>query len=279
MTVQVLEVMSLGSNQEKVMVIRGQRVMLDRDVADCLGVGTKQLNENAKQSPKWRRLRDLDIESEYRFQITEAEMDQDLRSKSSTIHDFKYLPWVYTEIGVAHFGTSLNSDEACRLAIQLSRTFAKVQELKRIGATTRENPKSDYQSATAVVASMLQIGRLLGAPASLAKVHAVSEASRHFPDVNLRFLLGHNPDEVQELDLTPTELARELGLKGPREVNKLLAEHGFQVKTDSGWEPTEAGRAHGILHRTGKSHSNGTAIHQLKWKKGVVKVLRVGGLM
>lgn len=65
--------------------------------------------------------------------------------------------------------------------------------------------------------------------------------------------------------LTPTEIGKPIGLSAIR-VNKQLEEMGLQYKTEAGWQPTDAGLARGaVLLDTGKRHSNGTPVRQLKW--------------
>lgn len=65
--------------------------------------------------------------------------------------------------------------------------------------------------------------------------------------------------------LTPTQLGQSKGLSGIK-VNKRLAELGYQVKTEAGWEPTELGLTKGaVMQDTGKKHGNGTPVRQLKW--------------
>ena len=64
---------------------------------------------------------------------------------------------------------------------------------------------------------------------------------------------------------TPTQLGQSKGLSGIK-VNKRLAELGYQVKTEAGWEPTELGLTKGaVMQDTGKKHGNGTPVRQLKW--------------
>lgn len=65
--------------------------------------------------------------------------------------------------------------------------------------------------------------------------------------------------------LTPTEIGKPLGLSAIK-VNKKLEEMGLQYKTEAGWQPTSLGLSHGaVLLDTGKRHSNGTPVRQLKW--------------
>lgn len=77
-----------------------------------------------------------------------------------------------------------------------------------------------------------------------------------------------NPE--QERILTPTQLANHLGLAGPKEMNLSLACRGFQIKEWGHWTPTDKGKKYAVLLDTGKRHSNGTMIQQLKWKETVL---------
>ena len=117
--------------QSKVYNIRGQQVMLDRDVAEVLGVDAKHLNENAATSPKWDFLRAKGSESEYRFQISDDELSH-LRSEFPTANvsrKSRVCPFVYTRKGCAYFGTSMNSPEACEQAVNLVEVFDKVHSI------------------------------------------------------------------------------------------------------------------------------------------------------
>lgn len=77
-------------------VIRGQQVMLDRDLATLYGVETKRLNEQVKRNIKR-------FPEDFMFQLTK---DECLRSQIATLNEgrgqhLKYMPYVFTENGVA----------------------------------------------------------------------------------------------------------------------------------------------------------------------------------
>ena len=74
----------------------------------------------------------------------------------------------------------------------------------------------------------------------------------------------------QERILTPTQLANYLGLAGPKEINLSLACRGFQIKEWGHWTPTDKGKKYAVLLDTGKRHTNGTMIQQLKWKESIL---------
>lgn len=70
---------------------------------------------------------------------------------------------------------------------------------------------------------------------------------------------------IQEQLATPTQLGKIVGI-GPRKVNVLLEELGYQIKTSNGWEPTKLGLdVGGTLLDVNKAHSSGVPVRQLKW--------------
>lgn len=80
------------------------------------------------------------------------------------------------------------------------------------------------------------------------------------------------PKQVQLAN--PTQLGKELGINA-RKVNQLLLEMDYQIKTSSGYEPTQNGLDMGAqLLDVGKKHSDGTPIRQLKWPFSLVDELK-----
>lgn len=74
---------------------------------------------------------------------------------------------------------------------------------------------------------------------------------------------------TQERLLNPTELGKPLGLS-PRTVNSRLQAKGYQIKGVAGWELTEKGKAlGGVYLDTGKKHSSGAPVRQIKWPSGL----------
>ncbi len=111
--------------EKKIFLIRGQKVMLDRDLAVLYGVETRTLNQavrrNIKRFPK-----------DFMFQLNQAEVEELSRSQFVILkrgHNIKYLPYAFTENGVAMLSGVLNSDLAITVNIQIMRTFTKLREL------------------------------------------------------------------------------------------------------------------------------------------------------
>lgn len=130
----------IQSIQNRIYEIRGERVMLDRDLAALYEVETKALNlavkRNIKRFPK-RFMFQLTKEEfdSLRFQIeTLNEGDKSLRpqittSKMGRGQHVKYLPYVFTEQGVAMLSGVLNSDKAIAMIIAIMDAFVAVRKI------------------------------------------------------------------------------------------------------------------------------------------------------
>ena len=110
--------------ENKIFFIRGKKVMLDKDLAELYGVSTKRLNEQVKRN-KYR------FPEDFMFQLTKEEAGF-LRSQIATLkrgQHLKYLPYVFTEQGVAMLSSVLNSKKAILVNIQIMRIFTKLKEI------------------------------------------------------------------------------------------------------------------------------------------------------
>lgn len=106
--------------------VRGQKVMLDSDLAALYGVPTKRLNEQVRRN----RTR---FPADFMFQITEEEVES-LRSQIATLKQGrgrhrKYLPHAFTEQGVAMLSSVLHSPRAVRVNIEIMRAFVRLRQL------------------------------------------------------------------------------------------------------------------------------------------------------
>ncbi len=110
--------------EQKIYLIRSQKVMMDRDLAVLYGVPTKRLNEAVKRNQKR-------FPSDFAFLLTWKETTG-LRSQIATLKNkehAKYRPYVFTEQGVAMLSSVLNSERAIQVNIQIIRTFIKLRKL------------------------------------------------------------------------------------------------------------------------------------------------------
>jgi len=107
----------------KILVIRGKKVMLDRDLAELYGVKTKVLSQNVKRNGKR-------FPNDFMYQLTREEF-ANLRSQfvTSSWGGKRYLPCVFTEQGVAMLSSVLNSERAIEVNIAIMRAFIRIREV------------------------------------------------------------------------------------------------------------------------------------------------------
>lgn len=109
--------------EQVILLIRGQRVMLDRDLAVLYGVETKNLNKAVQ--------RNIDrFPGDFMFQLTTEEAEC-LRFQFGTLkrgQHFKYLPRVFTQEGVAMLSSVLRSPRAIQVNIAIMRVFVRLRE-------------------------------------------------------------------------------------------------------------------------------------------------------
>ena len=114
--------------QSKIYEIRGQRVMLDRDLAAIYGVETKALNQSVKRNIK--RFEGDD----FMFRLTKDEV-QSARSRSQIVtlnkrgSNIKYLPYAFTELGVAMLSSVLKSETAISVNREIMRAFVEFRHM------------------------------------------------------------------------------------------------------------------------------------------------------
>jgi hypothetical protein len=109
-----------------ILTVRGQKVLLDADLAAIYGVPTKRLNEQVKRNAER-------FPEDFRFQLTVEEADDIRRSRSqfATLNrgqNIKYLPHAFTEHGAIMAATVLNSPEAVKMSLFVVRAFVKMRE-------------------------------------------------------------------------------------------------------------------------------------------------------
>ncbi|WP_279615211.1 ORF6N domain-containing protein [Desulfonatronum thioautotrophicum] len=104
--------------------VRGQRVMLDRDLAELYGVETKVLKQAVRRNIKR-------FPGDFLFELTLDE-NKSLRSQFVTLKrggHSKYPPMAFTEQGVAMLSSVLNSERAIQVNIQIMRAFTRIRQL------------------------------------------------------------------------------------------------------------------------------------------------------
>jgi ORF6N domain len=119
------EILTLVAEQKilnKIYAIRGEKVMLDKDLAEMYGVETKQLKRQVK--------RNIDrFPKDFMFELKVNEFEN-LRSQigTSSWGGTRYLPLAFTEQGVAMLSSILNSKTAIEVNIRIIRVFTRMRE-------------------------------------------------------------------------------------------------------------------------------------------------------
>jgi len=109
--------------ESKIFLIRGKKVMLDRDLARLYGVDTRRLNEQVRRNIE--RFPDG-----FMYQLTKGELTI-LMSQFATSSwgGIRRLPYVFTDYGIAMLSSVLNSKRAIQVNIQIIRSFIKMREI------------------------------------------------------------------------------------------------------------------------------------------------------
>ncbi len=109
--------------ENKIFVIRNQRVMIDSDLAKLYGVETKKLNQAVKRNIKR-------FPEDFMFQLTDEEQ-KELVTNCDHLKKLKYSyqnAYAFTEHGVTMLASVLNSERAIEINIQIVRTFIKLRQ-------------------------------------------------------------------------------------------------------------------------------------------------------
>ncbi len=107
--------------ENKIVMIRGKKVMIDRDLAELYEVETKQLTRQVRRNIER-------FPEDFMFRLTDEE---NLRCQfgTSSYGGRRYLPYAFTEQGVAMLSSVLHSKRAAQVNIAIMRAFVKLREI------------------------------------------------------------------------------------------------------------------------------------------------------
>lgn len=150
---------------QRILVLRGQKVMLDSDLAELFGVQTKVFNQAVTRNL-------ARFPADFMFQLTDHEHES-LRSQFVTLKNGrgrhrKYLPYVFTEHGAIMAATILNSPQAVEMSVFIVRAFVQLREMlsthKELAAKLQELERKVSGHDQAVVGLMNGIRELMKHP-------------------------------------------------------------------------------------------------------------------
>ena len=109
-----------------ILILRGRRVLLDRELAGIYRVKTRALNQAVRRNSER-------FPADFRFQLTAAEAaasrSQSVTLKAGRGQNIKFLPYAFTEHGAIMAATVLNSSSAVKMSIYVVRAFVQLREL------------------------------------------------------------------------------------------------------------------------------------------------------
>ncbi len=111
--------------QSKIYEIRGQKVMLDRDLAELYGVETRALNQAVKRNAER-------FPEDFMFQLTESETEiwkSQIVISNSIKMGMRRHPYAFTELGVAMLSSVLNSKTAIQINMGIMRAFVTIRQM------------------------------------------------------------------------------------------------------------------------------------------------------
>ena len=114
--------MNIQTVQQRIFIVRGRQIMLDRDLAQMYGVTTSRLNEQVKRNI-------VRFPEHFRFQLTDIERDEVI-ANCDHLADLKFspsLPYAFTEQGVAMLSAVLRSETAIKVSVQIMEAFVEMR--------------------------------------------------------------------------------------------------------------------------------------------------------
>jgi len=146
------EIMNYKEVEEKILSIRGQNVIIDRDVAELYGVETREINQAVKNNP------DKFLEG-YIVSLNSNEKTELIKNfdRFSTLKHSTVPPSAFTEKGLYMLATILKSPKATETTIAIIETFTKIRELSRVISQLPEIQEKSQQKAL-----MQKSGEILG---------------------------------------------------------------------------------------------------------------------
>lgn len=237
--------------------------------------GTREVRTVVRDEEPWFVAKDvcdiLDI-SQYRDAISTLDEDERASVVVDTLGGPQNMSAVNESGLYALVFKSRKSEAKAFRKWVTSEVLPTIRKTGQYKAATANMTSNEFVSrefaalrSMAITAGLEGNAATVSANNAMVRIHSVSP-------LKLLQIELKNPD--QQLFLTPTQIAQRLGFSGPREINKLLAHEGFQSNINGTWVPTDKGRDYVVLLDTGKRHSDGVMIQQMKWKEKICDKLK-----
>lgn len=166
-TKQTQTKLAMETVNHRILLIRGQKVIIDSDLAEMYGVSTKVLNQAVKRNVER-------FPSDFMFQLSKAEKDE-VVTNCDHLNKLKFsstLPFAFTEHGTLMLGNVLNSAQAIKVSLLVVRAFIQLREMlsanKEVAAKLLELERK-VSSHDQAIAGLIDAIRQLMQPAALPK--------------------------------------------------------------------------------------------------------------
>ena len=143
--------------QQCILLLRGEKVMLDRDLAELYGVETRVLNQAVKRNIER-------FPADFMFKLDKSEVEKVI-TNCDNLRDLKFLPstpYAFTEQGIAMLSSVLRSKQAVEVNIAIMRTFVQLRRILADNALLRKKIESmeqkydeQFQQVFAVLKAMI----------------------------------------------------------------------------------------------------------------------------
>jgi hypothetical protein len=137
--------------ENKILLVRGLKIMLDSDLAELYGVATKYLVRTVKRNPER-------FPGDFMFQLTKQEF-KNLRCQFGTSRwgGSRYRPYAFTEHGILMLSSLLNSKRAIFVNIQIMRAFIKLREILSTHRELREKIEGHDQQIKFIFSTLRKL--------------------------------------------------------------------------------------------------------------------------
>jgi hypothetical protein len=157
MSAKSLDLVPVEHITQAILVIRGQRVLLDAELATLYGVTTKRLNEQVKRNA-------ARFPEDFLFRLSASEVETSNRSQIATgsqkHRDPRFPPYAFTEHGAIMASMVLNSPHAVEMSVYVVRAFVHLRELL---SSNRELARRFAQLETRLDKKLTEHDRAIGA--------------------------------------------------------------------------------------------------------------------
>lgn len=271
MNALVKPVVQVAEKQTAIVEYNSMPVMLTEQLANVYGTDVKNIQMN------YSRNSDRFVDGKHFYKVEGDELRELKKSltNSELVSPNARSIMLWTEKGAARHAKILDTDQAWSVFEQLEDCYFAVKSFQEspINASCKKSNVREISSTLKCCLSMAKMIGLEGNQAILSADRAVQKITGESPLQLLDATHLHSP--VQEQVFTPTQIGEMLEPKlSGQKVNKVLVDLGYQVKEGDIWLMTEKAQGLGELFDTGKKHSDGVPVKQLKWYQSVVQLVK-----